>query len=361
MSRSKKNWDVLIDKYGNYDFSGITNAIKGEKGDIGYQGQKGELGLTGGRGLTGDKGEAGGVFNWKGDVGSVAALPPANPDTLGDLYLANDTGIFHVSNGDGTYTELLDLTLVQGDKGEQGDPGTDGLPGQMGAKGEKGDEGEKGYKGDIGPEGSKGNKGDRGFKGQKGEPGLDGSDGSDGTDGTDGRPGATGNKGEPGEPAAAPLLTFMGEVFRYEDLPAAVRGTEGHTYRVTMEEVYYASEGNGGYVAFPNVESIKGDKGDPFTYSDFDPAQLDALKGEKGDEGEKGKTGDQGRPGTDGADGNDGDQGDKGEPFLYSDFTASQLNALKGEPGAKGAAGKDGTTSQFDIKKNGNTYYLELN
>ena len=34
------------------------------------------------------------------------------------------------------------------------------------------------------------------------------------------------------------------------------------------------------------VAAIKGEKGDPFTYEDFTPEQLEALKGEKGDAGD---------------------------------------------------------------------------
>ena len=39
-------------------------------------------------------------------------------------------------------------------------------------------------------------------------------------------------------------------------------------------------------VALSGVDSIKGEKGDPFTYSDFTPEQLEELKGPKGDDGE---------------------------------------------------------------------------
>ena len=42
---------------------------------------------------------------------------------------------------------------------------------------------------------------------------------------------------------------------------------------------------------------LKGDKGDPFTYSDFTTEQLAALKGEKGDKGDKGDTGPAGADG----------------------------------------------------------------
>lgn len=59
----------------------------------------------------------------------------------------------------------------------------------------------------------------------------------------------------------------------------------------------------------------KGEKGEPFKYSDFTSAQLEALRGPKGDTGAT---------------------GEKGEPFRYSDFTASQLAALKGPKGADG-------------------------
>ena len=51
-------------------------------------------------------------------------------------------------------------------------------------------------------------------------------------------------------------------------------------------------------------KGAKGDKGDAFTYDDFTPEQLAALKG------------------ADGAD------GAKGDPFTYADFTPEQLAAL---------------------------------
>ncbi len=47
--------------------------------------------------------------------------------------------------------------------------------------------------------------------------------------------------------------------------------------------------------------NVRGPKGDAFTYADFTPAQLAALKGAKGD---------------------------KGDPFTFADFTQAQLGAL---------------------------------
>lgn len=59
-----------------------------------------------------------------------------------------------------------------------------------------------------------------------------------------------------------------------------------------------------------------GPKGDPFEYSDFTPAQLEALKGPKGD------------------------------AFTYADFTPAQLEALKGP---KGDPGQDGISPTVKI------------
>ena len=66
----------------------------------------------------------------------------------------------------------------------------------------------------------------------------------------------------------------------------------------------------------------KGEKGDPFLYSDFTDEQLEALK-VKGDQGE---------------------QGPQGDPFLYSYFTNEQLEALKvkGDQGDQGERGYQG-------------------
>ncbi|MCH4983987.1 Ig-like domain-containing protein [Macrococcoides goetzii] len=62
-------------------------------------------------------------------------------------------------------------------------------------------------------------------------------------------------------------------------------------------------------------------KGEPFRYTDFTSTQLAALKGAKGDTG---------APGA------------KGEPFKYSDFTVEQLNNLKGDKGDTGIQGPPG-------------------
>ena len=96
----------------------------------------------------------------------------------------------------------------------------------------------------------------------------------------------------------------------------------------------------------------KGDKGEAFTYEDFTAEQLEKLMGEKGDtgpqglQGIQGEKGDKGEQGDQGIQGEKGEKGDKGDAFTYEDFTPEQLAALKG---SKGADGKDGYTPQKGI------------
>ena len=65
----------------------------------------------------------------------------------------------------------------------------------------------------------------------------------------------------------------------------------------------------------------RGAQGAAFTYNDFTPEQLAALKGPQGDKGEKGDR---------------GAKGDTGAAFTYDDFTSQQLAALKGADGSPG-------------------------
>ena len=79
----------------------------------------------------------------------------------------------------------------------------------------------------------------------------------------------------------------------------------------------------------------KGDKGNAFTFADFTPEELASLKGEKGEKGDKGDKGlqgiqgEQGMKGDTGAQGEQGIQGVKGDPFTYDDFTPNEIENLK--------------------------------
>ena len=89
----------------------------------------------------------------------------------------------------------------------------------------------------------------------------------------------------------------------------------------------------------------KGDKGDPFTYSDFTPDQLAALKGPKGDQGPRGldgAKGDRGETGPQGLQGNVGPQGPHGEPGPQGPAGERGPQGLQGPVGPKGDKGEQG-------------------
>ena len=92
----------------------------------------------------------------------------------------------------------------------------------------------------------------------------------------------------------------------------------------------------------------QGEKGEPFEYSDFTAEQLENLRGPQGEKGDTGP------------------QGEKGAPFKYSDFTAEQLENLigpkgdKGDTGPKGAKGDRGENGQDGYTpQKGVDYYTE--
>ena len=109
----------------------------------------------------------------------------------------------------------------------------------------------------------------------------------------------------------------------------------------------------------------KGDTGDAFTYDDFTPEQLLALKGEtgdtgpagpKGDTGDKGETGETGSKGDTGETGATGEKGDKGPKGDTGDTGATGNTGPAGAKGDTGATGI-GTT----IKGSYNTYQELIN
>lgn len=89
------------------------------------------------------------------------------------------------------------------------------------------------------------------------------------------------------------------------------------------------------YTSPVSLVGPKGDKGDPFVYNDFTPTQLELLKGEKGDQGETGPQGIQGEQGIQGIQGIQGPKGDTG---------ATGLQGIQGEKGETGATGATGAT-----------------
>ena len=112
-----------------------------------------------------------------------------------------------------------------------------------------------------------------------------------------------------------------------------VKGDKGDTGSQGIQGV----QGEKGDKGDTGAKGDKGDKGDAFTYSDFTAEQLAALKGDKGDKGLQGEKGDKG---------DKGDKGEQGDPFTYADFTPAQLAALKGEKGERGEQGVQGVPGE---------------
>lgn len=90
------------------------------------------------------------------------------------------------------------------------------------------------------------------------------------------------------------------------------------------------------------------------TYVDNEISKIELKEGPQGPKGEKGERGEVGPQGPQGEKGDKGDiglqgerglqgeKGDKGDSFTYDDFTPEQLLALKGEKGDKGDKGEQG-------------------
>ena len=169
MGRSKKNWDHLVDFYGNYGIdiingiypgSGNTPGVKGNKGQGGIKGQKGEIGdgekgskgekgergfgQKGDEGAKGNEGEASALLEFQGSVNTPGNLPGIG--ALGDVYYVISEDTFYVYNG--TDWVPVSIDAAKGEPGEDGGDGEKGAPGVDGGTGAGGDKGDKGEPGD---------------------------------------------------------------------------------------------------------------------------------------------------------------------------------------------------------------------
>lgn len=130
MSRSKKNWDFLVDERGNYKSIAGFKGGKGLKGDKGAKGTE-TKGDKGSKGADGQKGEGRQILNFKGNVPNEAALGGIVGAVNGDVYLTEDTSELFVYV-DGNWIVLNGVTApLKGEKGQKGQKGE-------GDKGEKG-------------------------------------------------------------------------------------------------------------------------------------------------------------------------------------------------------------------------------
>lgn len=256
---------------------------------------------------------------------------------------------------------------LQGIQGPPGPPGKDGLKGEPGTPGQRGADGERGPQGPPGPKGEpfkfsdftqeqlNALKGPKGDKGEQGPPGPPGEGGTGGTDLSDYTKKADAENLYLKKVDLRAYLTMLGDskyalktelndyaqkgwasqTFAYKgDLGVYIKKSEIGQYALTPGDASarYVNKIEGqsfankteldNYVKKTELNSLKGEKGDPFTYADFTPDQLEKLKGPKGD---------------------------KGEPFKYSDFTAEQLLALRGPKGDPGSGGGQATSQPIEI------------
>ena len=273
---------------------------QGDPGPTGPQGPKGDTGATGPEGPQGPQGEPGKdgtSFTVKDRYETLEELKAAHPTgQAGDAYAVGteeDNVIYLWSESQQDYTSVGKLQGPAGPTGPQGPKGDTGEPGATGAQGPKGDTGATGQ---TGPKGPQGDPGQTGPQGPQGDPGPKGETGPQGPAGADGLDGEDGGYYQPSVDDNG-TLNWMGSKV---GMPA---------------------------VAAKNIRGPQGPKGDT---------------GEAGPQGPAGQDGAPGETGPQGPAGQDGAQGPKGDPFTYEDFTPEQLEALRGPQGIQGPPGQDG-------------------
>ena len=260
------------------------------------------LGQTGPTGPTGPPGPQGIGITIKGTVDTAADLP-GDGNSVGDMWIAADTGNGWVWQDDATW---LDIGPVQGPPGPTGPRGPQGVPGVQGVQGIPGPQGLTGAKGDTGatgPPGIQGSAGPQGIQGQTGPAGPTGPTGNTGAAST--VPGPTGPQGNPG--------------------PTGPQGNTGPTGPVGPA---------GADSTVPGPQGAKGDTGAAGTQGVPGPQGLTGNTGAAGPAGPAGA--DSTVPGPQGPQGNPGPQGSTG-PTGNTGATGSQ-----GVPGATGPQGIQG-------------------
>ena len=159
----------------------------------------------------------------------------------------------------------------------------------------------------------------------------------DGPQGPQGPRGETGPQGEKGDTGPAGPKGDTGDTG-----PQGIQGPKGEQ-GIQGETGPAGADGAQGPKGDTGQQGPKGDKGDAFTYSDFTAEQLAALKGEKGDTGAQGPKGDTGDTGPQGDKGDTGPQGPQGD------------TGPKGDTGPTGAAGTNATITGATATVDANT------
>lgn len=154
-----------------------------------------------------------------------------------------------------------------------------------------------------------------------------------------GPPGTKGNKGDDGKSAYELFVQEHGGeepeggitawLLSLQGAPGD-KGDKGDTGKSAYD--LWVQENGGAYPGGVTAW-LRDLKGEAFTYDDFTPEQLDALRGPKGDKGDKGERGNPGAPGSQGPEGPEGPQGPAG---------------VNGTNGTNGRDGKSAYTMYYE-------------
>ena len=254
--------------------------------------------------------------------------------------------------------QIVKLQGPKGDPGLQGPPGPPGPPGEPGKNGVDGVNGERGIQGPPGPPGKDGINGAKGEQGLQGPPGPPGRDGTKGEPGTPGPPGPKGEpfkysdftaeqlallkgpkgeQGPPGPPGTGANVDLSAYATKQEADNLYLKKVDIRNYLTMLGDVRYAYKTElTSYLLKTDAETkyskkteldnyVKKSEINQYTSASnvqLTPEQLEKLKGPKGD---------------------------KGEPFRYSDFTAEQLLALRGPKGDPGSGGGQVTSQPIEL------------
>jgi hypothetical protein len=269
--------------------NGGVEGPPGPKGEQGEPGPRGEAGIQGLPGVKGETGVDGKDVSLKGSVPNAGFLSNLYTGLVGDMFIAQDTGIAYVWNG----TSWTSVGLIKGPKGLEGyagNPGPQGNQGPQGATGIKGESGDRGLKGATGNQGPQGIQGVTGLQGPKGLKGLTGNTGQQGLQGLKGVRGDTGPQGLQGitGPPGVSLWKNNGNKIYYNDGNVGISSSNPEQVLSVNGDLGIVNYSNARsmYLSGLGFMSINGQNGNPnylFSYTTASPnTPLMSLLDEEG-------------------------------------------------------------------------------
>lgn len=318
-------------------------------------------GVQGVQGVQGNKGDTGAALTVKGTDITAAIL--LKVPTLGDFWVASDTGDGYAGGGSG----WINTGQVRGPQGIQGIQGNVGIQGLTGPEGPQGIQGPQGVQGVQGATGPQGEIGIQGIQGIKGDTGLKGDMGQSVTSkGTDTSVNIIAKSGTLGDYWVA---SDSGHGYIYNGAtwvdmgtvqgPQGTQGIKGDTGEQGIQGQGLSPKGTDTVINISAKVGTNGDywiasdSGDGYIYSGSAWVNVGAVRGPQGIQGVKGDTGNQGIIGPQGTQGIQGLKGDKGDT---GDTGTQGIQGIKGDTGTgistvirTAGTGASGTTDTYTI------------